>query len=623
MEAVKDLLERLNLTDECSDIEAKKGSFIDRSILETVCAYSNEPGLGGGYILLGVVSETQSLFPTYTVVGVDNPDKIQLDLSSQCASMYNQPIRPEIQVVHVSGKNVISIYVPELPDGQKPVYFKNEGLPRGAYRRIGSSDQRCTDDDLHIFFNSEDSLDSTVVNDTSLDDVSEEAIALYRRLREKVNPYAEELEYSDIDLLRSLGCIKYDGKQARLTYAGLLLFGKRLSHRRLLPMVRVDYIRVVGNEWVEDPENRFTTIDMRGSLIEMVQRVFNQITDDLPKGFLLPEGELQAESIGLPARVLREAIVNALIHRSYRENQPIQVIRYSNRLEIVNPGFSLKPEEYLGEPGSKNRNPYIAAVFHETNLAETKGSGIRSMRSLMQRARLMPPTFESDHGRNQFTARLLLHHFLNVEDVNWLLKFEAFDLNEDQKHSLIFVKEVNAIDNSTYRQLNSVDTLKASADLRDLRKKDILTQKGKGKATYYVPGRVFVNTLVEISAPPHEISTPPLSVSTPPEGVSTPPEEGDVIHSKEGIESTISHDLIVRIESLKQREHDTQKVRDIILDLCEDKFYKATQIADILGKGENYVKRNFLSPMVAETLLEYLHPEMLNHPDQAYRKVKK
>ena len=81
MEAVKDLLERLNLTDECSDIEAKKGSFIDRSILETVCAYSNEPGLGGGYILLGVVSETQSLFPTYTVVGVDNPDKIQLDLS--------------------------------------------------------------------------------------------------------------------------------------------------------------------------------------------------------------------------------------------------------------------------------------------------------------------------------------------------------------------------------------------------------------------------------------------------------------------------------------------------------------------------------------------------------------
>ena len=388
-------------------------------------------------------------------------------------------------------------------------------------------------------------------------------------------------------------------------------------------MVRVDYIRVVGNEWVEDPENRFTTIDMRGSLIEMVQRVFNQITDDLPKGFLLPEGELQAESIGLPARVLREAIVNALIHRSYRENQPIQVIRYSNRLEIVNPGFSLKPEEYLGEPGSKNRNPYIAAVFHETNLAETKGSGIRSMRSLMQRARLMPPTFESDHGRNQFTARLLLHHFLNVEDVNWLLKFEAFDLNEDQKHSLIFVKEVNAIDNSTYRQLNSVDTLKASADLRDLRKKDILTQKGKGKATYYVPGRVFVNTLVEISAPPHEISTPPLSVSTPPEGVSTPPEEGDVIHSKEGIESTISHDLIVRIESLKQREHDTQKVRDIILDLCEDKFYKATQIADILGKGENYVKRNFLSPMVAETLLEYLHPEMLNHPDQAYRKVKK
>lgn len=130
------------------------------------------------------------------------------------------------------------------------MYFKNQGLPKGAYRRIGPADHRCTDDDLFVFFNKEDTFDSTLVRDSSLDDVSEEAISLYRKLRAIVNPYAEELQYSDIDLLMSLGGVKKEGNQHFLTYAGLLMFGKRPAHRRLLPMVRVDYIRLPGNEWV-------------------------------------------------------------------------------------------------------------------------------------------------------------------------------------------------------------------------------------------------------------------------------------------------------------------------------------------------------------------------------------
>lgn len=71
------------------------------------------------------------------------------------------------------------------------------------------------------------------------------------------------------------------------------------------------------------------------------------------------------------------------MHRSYREHKPTQVIRYDNRIEIINPGFSLKSEDRLGQPGSETRNPFIAAVFHDTILAETKGSGIRAMRRMM------------------------------------------------------------------------------------------------------------------------------------------------------------------------------------------------------------------------------------------------
>jgi ATP-dependent DNA helicase RecG len=604
MQSIVEIIEYLNSTDECTTIEAKRGSAIDMSIMETICAFSNEPGLGGGIIVLGVIRDESSLFPSYTIEGIDNPDKLQLDLASQTATLFNQPVRPEIEVEILPNKKlVVKILVNELPDGQKPLYFKNTGLPKGAYRRIGSSDQRCTEDDLFVFYNKEDSLDSTIVNDTSLEDVSEEAVSLYRNLRAKVNEFAEELTYSDKDLLRSLGCIKEDKGEWKLTYTGLLVFGNRMALRRLLPMVRVDYIRVPGNEWVEDPENRFTTIDMRGPLIQLVQRVFSAIADDLPKGFLLGDGEIQSSNIGLPSKVLREALVNAFIHRTYRENQPIQIIRYGNRLEIKNPGFSLKPEEQLGEPGSKNRNPFIASIFHETNLAETKGSGIRTMRTLMEKSSLAPPTFESDHSANLFTTRLLLHHFLNETDLQWLDTLKQFELNDSQKKCLIFLREAGAIDNSTYRQLNACDVLKASIELRLLRDKDLITQKGKGKATYYIAGNNLKTEPLELNTEPLELNTEPLALNTEPQVLIQ--ELPSVLRDK--------------IVALGIRENDSNKIKNIIFELCQFKEYSGKQIALILNRNENYVFRNYINPMREEGRLQYAIPDMPNHPDQAYK----
>ena len=83
-------------------------------------------------------------------------------------------------------------------------------------------------------------------------------------------------------------------------------------------------------------------------------------------------------------------------------------------------------DEKLGTPGSETRNPYIAAVFHETNLAETKGSGIRAMRRLLAASHLAPPTFESNRSDNTFSTRLLLHHFLSKDDLKWLEQYAQF-----------------------------------------------------------------------------------------------------------------------------------------------------------------------------------------------------
>lgn len=78
----------------------------------------------------------------YRVVGIDNPDKIQRDIAEQCASRFNRVVRPECFVETVEGKAVVGIFVPEAQAGDKPIFFKKVGLPKGAFRRIGSTNQQ-------------------------------------------------------------------------------------------------------------------------------------------------------------------------------------------------------------------------------------------------------------------------------------------------------------------------------------------------------------------------------------------------------------------------------------------------------------------------------------------------
>lgn len=487
----KDLLEQLNLLDEHTRIEAKTAREIGRSVLETVCAFANEPGLGGGWVLLGARAEEDSLFRQYEAVGLTDPDQASADLTSQCNTAFNRPVRIEIESGLVNGKPLLAVFVPEAEASSKPVFFKSRSLPSAAFRRIGSSDVHCTEDDLAVLYQDRrgEAFDATVVRDADLSCLDPAAIHEYRRLRAEANPSAEELRWSDEELLFALRGTARDGEVTRPTVAGLLLFGTPQSLRRWFPMMRVDYIRVSGREWVQDPDRRFDTVELRAPLIALIRRARAAILDDLPKAFSLPPGQLHRQDIPLiPDRVIREAVVNAVMHRSYRLHGAIQIIRYSNRLEIRNPGHSLISEERLGEPGSQTRNPAIASILHDTNLAETKGSGIRVMREMMEQSGLSSPTFESDRERDQFVVTLLFHHFLTPEDWAWLRHFQEADLTDEDARALVFVRETGAITNADYRAINSrTDVLHASQHLRRLRDQDLLVQKGKGSATYYIP----------------------------------------------------------------------------------------------------------------------------------------
>jgi ATP-dependent DNA helicase RecG len=595
-----------------------------------------------------VVREDLALFPSYQVDGVPQPDKLCADLATQCREVFNLPLRIELSTEQVNGQAVVVAFVPEAQPQDKPVFFKAQGLPKGALRRVGSVDQHCTDDDLAVFYQGRqrESFDASPVPHATLDDLAPEALADYRQARAEANPDAEELRWSDEELLRSIGCINQDAKGSwHPTVAGLMLFGKPQALRRCFPMTRVDYIRVPGREWVPDPDRRFDTIELRDPLFRLIRRAQAAVLDDLPKGFALKEGDLQRQDKPvIPQRVIREALVNALMHRSYRSHSPVQIIRYANRLEIRNPGFSLKSPEHLGEPGSEPRNPRMAAVLHETRFAETKGSGIRVMRETMEQAGLTPPLFESDRGNDQFVARYFFHHFLGAEDVAWLAQFKDAQLSPDEAKALIVVREAGAIDNAAYRALNKVDTLSASAALRRLRDGGLLVQKGRGSATYYVPAerlglgerpaaegvdgalssnpRGLSSKLAALSTNLTGLSTNPDALSTNPDGpLSAQPTPAEEAHRKALLDQ-LPGALAARIGAFGQR-HPPGEVCDAVVDLCRLRDWQAEELAALLRRHPRYVRNNYLRPLMRDGRLVMTRPEEPNDPQQAYRAVGK
>lgn len=612
----EELLQRLQLFDEQERIEAKQGSAIGESVMETVCAFANEPGLDGGYLLLGVRKDDTGNH-RYQVCGITDPDKLLNDLHSDCSTRFNVPLRVRARAELLEGRTVLVVHVPEAQPADKPIYFKNKPLPKAAWRRGPNGDYQCNEDDLEALYRarSQSHYDDTVLEDATLDDIDLDMLAEYRRERARLNPAAEELSYSDEDLLQSLKCVTRHKEELKPTVAGILLFGKRLALRRIFPMVRVDYIRVPGKEWVEDPDNRFTTIDMRDSIFRLVQRATSAVLDDLPRSFNLPEGKLQ--NVGqplIPVKVLREAIVNALMHRNYQRADTVQIIRYANRLEIRNPGYSLKAPDELGEPGSRPRNPAIAAVLHETDYAETKGSGIRTMRRLMEEAGLTPPLFESNRHSDWFTATYLFHHFLSEDNIRWLAGYKQYQLNDSEARALVFVREAGKITNADYRDINRVDTLSASQHLCRLRDLGILRQQGKGPATYY--------ELAE--------AAPVVPDLFNREGLY--PESGTLYPQSDGLYpmsdalspllKELPQNLQKEINCLTQRTS-PERLRNIIIQLCHYRSWQAEELSSLLRRDKEYLVKFYLRPLQRNGLLEHTIPDSPSSRQQAYRAVQR
>ena len=612
-----ELWQKLCSADESVEIEAKRAEEVGKSVLATVSAFANEPDRGGGYLLLGATRDENALFPDYVIVGVSNPDKIQADLATQCREMFNIPIRPEIRVEPHNKKNVVVVHIPEAADHDKPVYIKAKGLPKGAFRRVGSTDQVCTDDDIAMFFQArgQRSHDESPLPDTSTDDVDPRALQEYRRLRIEAGTESELVGYSDDDLLYALGATaRIDGRTC-LTVAGLIVFGKTIALRRHMPMTRVDYIRVEGREWVPDPDKRYQSIEKLGPLMLTIPALISQVLEDIPKAFTLAEDGVRRRDVPLiPRKVIREALVNSVMHRSYHRHQPVQIIRYANRIEIKNPGYSLVPDERLGEPGSKSRNPKIAAILHDVGFAETKGTGIRAMREAMEQANLTQPLFESDRDRDEFTVRLLVMHLLSPADWQWLSQFRECNLENDDARALIVVRELGAIDNAAYRSINHVDTLTASGRLRRLRDSGLLEQRGKGAATYYLPGGRLLAALGSPTPPePLRSDSEPLRTESPPLRTELPPLRTEF----EALRKELPEPVRRQVEGLGRRAT-PEELDAVLIALTSWRPLTLDELSALTGRDTAHLRLRNIKRLLTEGRLAFTHPDEPNHPEQKY-----
>jgi ATP-dependent DNA helicase RecG len=275
---------------------------------------------------------------------------------------------------------------------------------------------------------------------------------------------------------------------------------------------------------------------------------------------------------------------------------------------MLNPGFSLKDMASLGTPGSRLRNPAIAAVLHEINWAETKGSGIRTMRRLAADAGLPLPEFASDRQKNEFKVTLFLHHLLTEEDYAWLKALAGDTLSADDAKALIYARETGVVDNTACRDFSGLDTLQASNLLRRLRDRGLLAKQGAGNRTHYT----LVNPEATASRSTEQGELPLEGGNRAPEGGKQTGEGG-----KRDL-PPLPPELAAKLPAPRQRMGESA-LRQLIRDLCRWQALRGEELATLLGKDLKYLRNKHLSAMVRAGELVFQYPESPNHQMQAYK----
>ncbi|MCZ7574960.1 MAG: hypothetical protein M5U01_40935 [Ardenticatenaceae bacterium] len=258
--------------------------------------------------------------------------------------------------------------------------------------------------------------------------------------------------------------------------------------QRFIGQTEVACVRFKGADVVSYIDRR----DLRGPLYQLVDDAEQFIYRHMKVGRRI-EGFVGIEYREYPQEAVREAIVNAVVHRDYsRRGQRIRVFMFDGRIEVYSPGplppgISLEKMRRL-EPQSVLRNPIIVGVFRDlgSRYIERLGTGIRRMALVMQAHGLPRPRFEEVGSEFRATLMGPGERFME-EMVAWPGWAEG--LNERQVEAVLYGGEHGRITAGEYQALVGISDVTAYRDLKDLCDKGLLVRHGKGRGTYYVLAR--------------------------------------------------------------------------------------------------------------------------------------
>ncbi|NLH50762.1 MAG: DUF4062 domain-containing protein [Myxococcales bacterium] len=307
----------------------------------------------------------------------------------------------------------------------------------------------------------------------TLKDISADSVQAFLARARQERSYVLPEKTSADKVLAHLDLL--DGKNP--THAAILLFGKNPQH--FLPTAEVKCLHFHGTR-VKKPIPSYQIY--RGTVFRQVDDAVDFVMSKLARRVgTRAQGPAAPVEYELPKDAVAEAIVNAVAHRNYASNAGVQVMLFTDRLEVWNPGElprTLTPERLREPHASIPRNPLIADPLFLTHYIEKAGTGTLAMIDLCRQAGLPEPDFEQRAG--QFVVTIWR---------DWLTDAVMADLalNERQKTAVAQVRREGRISNTEYQTLNSVAKRTAHRDLSELVEKGVFQKVGTtGKGTFYL-----------------------------------------------------------------------------------------------------------------------------------------
>lgn len=413
---------------EQQDIEYKSAWHDD--YLKWICGFANAQG--GIYI---------GKDDNGNVVGINDYKKLMDDIPNKIRNCMG--ITVEVNLHEENEMYYIKIVTPPY---SVPISLRGR-----YYYRIGSTKQELTRTSLNEFLlkKSGKTWDDVVEPRATLDDIDETAVAKFLVMAKEKGRLPEVDGLSTEQLFDKLRLIE----NGQIKRAALILFGK--DPGKFYPSINVRIGRF------KDELNLIFQESEEGNIINLYQAVLNQINHKFIIKNISFEGMHRIETPEYPREAMREAILNALVHRNYM-GVHTQIRVYDDKISFWNDGGLQSPltVESLKRPhSSRPRNVLIADVCFKGGLIDAWGRGtIKIMETCKQAGLPEPEIIELDGG-------LLVTMFKNKLTKEQLIKL---GLNKRQLKAVEYVKEKGKITNKEYQKLNGVSKVTAYRDLTEL-----------------------------------------------------------------------------------------------------------------------------------------------------------